>query len=499
MRIFKNDFLEAAEELSSFYPYLSGLPPLTSLTSKKAASYKHREVLLAALNRQYANIPIHPAVQSALTKLHSPDTFTITTGHQLCLGTGPLYVILKTLTIIRQAEEWTRNNPNIAVVPVFWMASEDHDFVEANHLFINPDTKLKYTSEWKGPVGRHILTSEISSVLEDEALHWLRSFYTPGSSWAEAFKSMMNFLFGEMGLVIIDGDDPQLKEAFRQVFEEELSTQKAAGLLRANSDRYGAHYSVQAFVRDLNLFLLENDSRTPLKLKDSGTFTKPDGSEINLPGNHKASDFSPSALLRPLYQEWILPNLAYVGGWAELAYWMQCGDLFKYYQIPFPALIPRYTATLIPNEVAAGVSDIHESPDLLENTLLESIWPSGPWKDQSAHLLENLQRLENMILQVDSSLIRTLEGEKHKLQSFLLEQFPKKIRKQLKNKYAEKFKPIDTFRKWTQPNGELQERVLSISAFGNNPQSLIAFLYKYPGLFPGKPVLIILPEKMNVD
>jgi len=133
----------------------------------------------------------------------------------------------------------------------------------------------------------------------------------------------------------------------------------------------------------------------------------------------------------------------------------------------------------------------------LETTLLESIWPSGPWKDQSANLLENIQRLENMILQVDQSLIRTLEGEKHKMQSFLMEQFPKKIRKQIKNKYADKFKPIDTFRKWIQPNGELQERVLSISAFGQNPKDLIQFLYKYPTLYPGKPVLIKLPNQFK--
>ncbi len=497
MRIFKNDFLEAASELSSFYPYLSGLPPLTSLATKKATTYSNRETLIKALMRQYENLPLHPAVQLSLENLKRPETFTITTGHQLCLGTGPLYVILKTLTIIRQAEEWSKNNSGITVVPVFWMASEDHDFAEANHVFVHPDTKIKYTSDWKGPVGRHILKPEISALLEEEALQWLKQFYQPGKSYSYAFRHMMNFLFQEFGLIILDGDDPELKQSFHSVFVDELESQKAAELLKSNSEKYGAHFPVQAFVRELNMFLLEKDARIPLKSLGNGLFSRPDGTEINLPGSVSAVSFSPSALLRPLYQEFVLPNLAYVGGWAELAYWMQCGELFKHYQVPFPALIPRFTATLIPENVAEGVSDIHESPDVLETTLLESIWPSGPWKDQSANLLENIQRLENMILQVDQSLIRTLEGEKHKMQSFLMEQFPKKIRKQIKNKYADKFKPIDTFRKWIQPNGELQERVLSISAFSQKPKDLIQFLYKYPTLYPGKPVLIKLPNQFK--
>jgi bacillithiol biosynthesis cysteine-adding enzyme BshC len=492
MRNFKSDFLEAAPELSSFYPYLSGLPPLPNLIARKQETYRNRETLLAAFQRQYQNVPQMEAVSRSLEQLAQPTTFTITTGHQICFGTGPLYVIQKTLTIIRQAEEWTRQNPDYKVVPVFWMASEDHDFAEANHLFLRHDEKILYPGEWKGPVGRKPIGPEIHAVLEQPALQWLKPFYQEGHTWAQAFRLMMHHLFGKYGLLLLDGDDPELKEAFRPVFEDELKQHKVAKLLQANSTRYGEQYPVQAFVREANLFLLEGNHRTPVKPQADGTFLTPDQRVLILPGDYPAQQFSPSALLRPLYQEWVLPNLAYSGGWAELAYWMQCGDLFKHYQVPIPALIPRYTATLIPEEVANAVPDYRHDPDDLEKTLLESIWPTGPWKDQTALLLENLQNLEEMIQQVDHSLIRTLEGEKHKLQSFLLEQFPKKIRKQLKNRHADKFKPIETLRNWQSPGGELQERVLNISAFPLPPAELIDFLYRYQGLYPGKPVMILL-------
>jgi bacillithiol biosynthesis cysteine-adding enzyme BshC len=495
MRNFKNDFQEAFSELSGFYPYLSGLPPLTNLIASKETSYQNREILVSALQKQYKELPQIEEVLMSLKSLALTNTYTITTGHQICFGTGPLYVIYKTLTIIRQAEEWTRQNPGYQVVPIFWMASEDHDFAEANHLYLQHDEKIIYPGNWNGPVGRKVIGPEIQPLLSHPLLEWLKPYYLEGSTWAQSFRRMMHQLFGKYGLIVLDGDDPELKESFRPVFEDELKHKKVASLLDKNSTRYGLNYPVQAFVREVNLFLLENDHRYPLKPLQDGLFQGPDQRKLTLPGNYPAQSFSPSALLRPLYQEWILPNLAYCGGWAELAYWMQCGDLFRHYQIPNPALIPRYSATLIPVEVANAVNDYRSDPEELEKFLFESLWPSGPWKDQSSLILENLISLEEMVKQVDLSLVRTLDGEIHKLQSFLLEQFPKKIRKQLKNRYAELFKPIDNLRNWKSPKGEIQERNLNISAFKISPTSLIDFLYSYQGLYPGKPVIILIQEQ----
>lgn len=490
MRNFKDDFLSGAPELSAFYPFLSGLPPLKSLTERKATEPVDRDILVQALHRQYDGLVLTPAVSGAINSLTASSTFTVTTGHQLCLGTGPLFMILKILTVIRQAEEWTRQNPDIRVVPIFWMASEDHDFAEANHFFAQPDTKISYPGQWKGPVGRLVIGTEMKSLELPENMEWVRRFFVPGITWARAFRTMLNHLFGKYGLVIVDGDDPDLKRRFLPVIEAELTGGQPAEHLRIHSEKYGESYTVQAFAREVNLFWLKDNQRLPLKRNAEGTLTTPDGESPDL-SNITPEDFSPSALLRPLYQEWVLPNLAYTGGWAELAYWMQCGALFKAYQTPFPALIPRFTATLVPREIAAGVSDWTESPDVLEQALLESLWPSGPWKDQSRLVLENLDRLENLVNSVDHSLIRTLEGEKHKLRTFLQEQFPKKIRKQLRNRYAEQFRPIDQFRSWILPGGELQERVLNVGALGT-PEEVIEFLYQYPGLYPGKPILIRL-------
>lgn len=491
MRNFKDDFLSGAPELSAFYPYLSGLPPLKTLTERKATAPVDRTVLVKALHNQYSGMDLPAAVRDAINSLAESTTFTVTTGHQLCLGTGPLFMILKILTVIRQAEEWTRQNPGTRIVPVFWMASEDHDFAEANHFYPNPETKISYPGQWKGPVGRLIIGAEMASLELPGELEWIRRFFVPGITWARAFRTMLHHLFGKYGLVILDGDDPDLKRSFLPVIEAELKNGLPAERLRTHSEQYGETYPVQAFAREVNLFWLKENQRLPLKRNAEGTLTTPDGESPDL-NSIRPEDFSPSALLRPLYQEWVLPNLAYTGGWAELAYWMQCGGLFKAYKTPFPALIPRFTATLVPQAVAKGVSDWTESPDVLEQALLESLWPTGPWKDQSRLVLENFDRLGNLVNSVDQSLIRTLEGEKHKLQTFLQEQFPKKIRKQLRNRYADQFRPIDQFRSWILPGGDLQERVLNVGAFGS-PEGVIEFLYQYQGLYPGKPALIRLP------
>lgn len=494
MRDFKTDFLHASETLRAFYPHMPGFPDVVSLAESRIKSFTQRALLVSALQKQYQNVPENPAVQKSLELLALPNALTLTTGHQLCLGTGPLYVILKTLSIIRQAEEWNQKFPQYHFIPVFWMASEDHDFAEADFCFPEPGTKIQYPHTWKGAVGRHILSPEISGVTDHEKLCWLKPYYQAGRTWAQAFRLMMHDLFGNYGLLLIDGDDTDLKESFFPVMRDELRFGTAQAQLNATSQELSEVYSVQAHVRERNLFWLHNAQRIPLKPVRSGVFHLPDGREVSLPEDSGAEEFSPSALLRPLYQEWILPNILYCGGWAEMAYWMQLRDLFKHYQIPYPALMPRFSATLFPEDVIRGIPDIQANPADVENQIFETVWPSGPWQEQARETLEGYSRLKNLVSSVDQSLIRTLEGEEHKLEIFLKEHFPKKIRKQLRNRHAEQFKALDLFKAWKQPEDNLQERVLNISAFSSDPFQLIAYLYKSSQLQPGKMVNIILKD-----
>jgi len=493
MRNFKEDFLSGSEYLQAFYPHLPGVPDVPKLTEAKSKSALNRKLLVQVLQKQYGVLPEIAEVQNAIESLQKDNCFTLTTGHQLCLGTGPMYVILKTVSIIRQAEIWNTKYPDMKFIPIFWMASEDHDAPEVNHCFPNPFDKAEYKGNFQGPVGRHIIDISIQEVLLNDNLKWLVPYYTPGETWAMAFKKLMHSLFGKYGLVLLDGDDADLKNAFWPVMKEELLKSTSHKLLSNTTQNYSELYPVQAHVREVNLFWFKDQQRIPLKPLDTkGNFKIPDGSEHTLPGDESPENFSPSALLRPLYQEWILPNIVYCGGWAELNYWMQLGELFQAYSIPFPALMPRYSATLYKPDVIEHIQDIHQSPEQAEMKIFESLWPLGPWQERTREVLEAYSKLRELAAPVDDSLVRSLSSAQHKMDTFLSSVFPKKIKKQLRNRYAEKFKAIDNWRTWKEPFGKPQERILNISAFGLPPEILIERLYKDSSLQAGKEVIVVM-------
>lgn len=493
MRNFKQDFLSGSEHLRDYYPHVPGvLEPLKLIQARQSAPM-YRDVLVNSLRAQYSNIIKKPKVTENIEALLSDHAFTITTGHQLCLGSGPMFVMYKTITVIRQAVEWQLKYPQYRFIPVFWLASEDHDAAEVNHMYPEPGRRVDYKGVFTGPVGRHIIDAGISELLEQQNIQWLLPYYTEGSSWVEAFRRLMHDLFGDLGLVILDGDDAHLKELFMPVIREELSQGLAHQTLSETSKSVTQEYGALAHVRDIHFYLLDAGQRKAIKRGNlPGKYVLGDGTEVALPGEYVAKDFSPTALLRPLYQEWILPNLAYCGGWAEMAYWMQTGGLFKAYRIPYPALIPRYSATLIPKSIAADITDLNAHPEDIENKIFESLWPSGPWHESTKEVLETFDKLKSLASAVDQSLLRTLEGEQHKMQTFLQEHFLKKIRKQLRNRYSEKFKAVDAWRIWKMPEQQLQERILNISAFGKTPQEVVAFLYDYQGYQTGKTVEIVI-------
>ena len=493
MRNFKQDFVSGSEHLSSFYPHVPGLLEPLKLIQARQKSPLHRETLVNSLRAQYSSLPEKSLVTENITRLGDDNTFTITTGHQLCLGSGPMFVIYKTITIIRQAAEWQLKYPQYQFVPIFWMASEDHDAAEINHLFPSPGVRADYAGSFQGPVGRHIIGTSIEEILKENQLDWLLPFYQAGMSWSEAFRGMMHHLFGDKGLVILDGDDAELKELFMPVIREELGQGISHTALSETSASVTQAYGELAHVREIHLYLFDGGERKAIKRSTvPGRFILGDGTEVSLPGEYTAKDFSPTALLRPLYQEWILPNLAYCGGWAEMAYWMQTGGLFKAYRLPYPALIPRYSATLITKSIAALIPDLNADPQDIENKIYESLWPSGPWHESAKEVIEIFDKLKSLASAVDQSLLRTLEGEQHKMQGFLQVQFLKKIRKQLRNRYPEKFNALDAWRSWKMPEQQLQERVLNISAFEKTPEEIIEFLYQYQGFQTGKTVEVVM-------
>lgn len=355
------DYLADAEGTRDLH---AGRPDLSGLSAAaRARSFEgsHRAVLVKALHRQYAGLEPGAAVAANLERLARPDALTVTTGHQLVLFGGPLYVPFKLLNTIRAARELeaTTGRP---VVPIFWMATEDHDRAEIDHTWFGAH-RLHWPGVAAGAVGRLHLEG-IVPVVEEAVAHLgagaratdmaalLRACYRPEHTLAEATRRFIHALFGRYGLVILDGDDPELKRLFVPVLRRELTEQVAQAAVSRTNAQLADRYGTQAHVREINLFHLRPGHRSRIVAEDTG-FRALDGgptwtreallAEVEAHPEH----FSPNVLLRPVYQETILPNVAYIGGAGELAYWLQLRGLFEELNVPMPRLVLRNSAAFM--------------------------------------------------------------------------------------------------------------------------------------------------------
>ncbi len=354
------DYLDANPGLREFYRWSADEDGLYAAAQARTFNIAARNVLCDALEKQYTALPMQAPVRRSLDLLRKSNTLTVTTGHQLCLFTGPLYVPFKILNVVRLAR--ALSTPERAVVPVFWMATEDHDRPEVDHAWVN-GTKVEWQGEGAGAVGRLPLGG-ISSVLDkvdellgpgsnaDELRALLRRCYRPEYTLAQATRLFVNALFGSYGVVVLDADDADLKRLFIPHMREELLNQVAVRSVNYANEKLAGHWRNQAFARDINLFYLRPGHRDRIELHGDRYQVLGGGPSFNwdellaeLEGHPER--FSPNVLLRPVYQETILPNVAYVGGGGELAYWMQLKWLFQAVQVPMPVLMLRTSAAFI--------------------------------------------------------------------------------------------------------------------------------------------------------
>ena len=335
-----NDYLANTESLHSFYNRYPLLENFPEQWKEKSNQNVDRKILVDVLQKQNEFLSLSSLTKENIAVLAEQNTFTITTGHQLCLFTGPLYFIYKIVSALNLVEELKRTYPQNNFVPIFWMASEDHDFQEVNHINLFGKT-LRWQTEQKGAVGRMsleglgVVLDELDVILgEGDNASFLsalfREAYSKHTSLSDASRFIINALFGKYGLVIIDGDDFRLKKQFLPIIKKDILEKGFVDAISSCSKELAKEYKAQAFVRDVNFFRLSEGKRERIEVDVSE-------SEIE----EKPESFSPNVLLRPLYQETILPNIAYIGGGAEVAYWMQLKTAFDQESMPFPILILR--------------------------------------------------------------------------------------------------------------------------------------------------------------
>ncbi len=468
-----------------------------------------RSVLVKALNNQYASITEN---QPDFDKLLASTTFTVTTGHQLTLMAGPMYFIVKILEVIKLANELNEIYPSNDFIPVFWMASEDHDFeeIQSTNIF-NRQMSVDY--EERGPVGRFSTEKLESFKLEvlnffgedkQAEIEPLLNAYS-GSNLSDATRNLVHHLFGDQGLIIIDGDDLDLKQQFASTIKVELKTGASEiAVQKTNESLEADGFKIQVHARPINLFYIEDGFRERIIRTENGfeagdkTWSE---SELMELVETDASHFSPNALLRPVYQETVLPNLAYIGGAGEISYWLQLKDVFDLYKVIYPLIQVRNSVLWIDktslkrmDKIDMDWKQVFKSIDVLKK---EYVHEHSSDELDFSHLDELTSSLtmemEARTMGVDSNMKQFAASEVTRLEK-QMNGLKSKLIKASKGQHDQAMKSIEVIKDRLFPNGGLQERSANFLTFCADGaiQSQLTELYK--ALDPFSENLIVLIE-----
>ncbi len=356
------DYLTGNKSVVPFYHRSFTQDNMIEQAKEKLSQYTYRKELVQELSLQLQNLSLSEKQQDNLHKLSLDNTVTVTTGHQLNLMTGPLYFIYKILHTIKLCDSLNKQQNEINFVPMFWIATEDHDFEEINHFYFK-GKKTEWKEEHKdftGDISTSGLKQTLSRFYEElkyfpkgkELRTIIEKSYFSEKNLADATRVLVHELFKSYGLLFIDGNSKALKKLFIPYIQDDIREQKSNQVISQTIEKLKPDYKIQVNPRKINFFYHNNQERNRIdetngKYYILGTCKNFSQEEILSEIENNPEKFSPNALLRPVYQELILPNVAYIGGNAEIAYWLELKDYFDSQKLPFPILIPRNSFLLI--------------------------------------------------------------------------------------------------------------------------------------------------------
>ncbi len=491
-RAFSSFFLDYIQQKDSLKRFYGNFPSVENfkdqIAEKSNFPQLFRELLVDRLTKQYSDLKITEAVKNNIHSLRDKKTFTITTGHQLNIFTGPLYFIYKIVTVINACKKLKATYPDCHFVPVYWMASEDHDYEEIKSFRLY-GKKYEWKTEQQGAVGR-FHTNEFKNLLNEipGEISMFKEAYSKNKNLANAVRHYVNALFGDEGLLIVDADDRDLKRTLAPVISDDLFSHTSKKLVdEATQQLQSLGYHTQVNAREINFFYLLDGLRNRIekvgeRFQVVDTDIQFSKQEIEKMINEEPEKFSPNVVLRPLYQEMILPNLAYIGGPAELVYWLQLKGVFENFKTPFPVLMPRNFAMVIDQPTAKKFEKTKlEVKDLFEEkNHLFNHWVAKNSNHQLSlgKELESLTAILNSIkeraTQIDSTLNQFVGAEAKRATSGL-EKIEKKMLQAEKRFHSDKLRQLEAVKDALFPNGSLQERT---DNFLNFYQSDPAFIQK---------------------
>ncbi|WP_422084048.1 bacillithiol biosynthesis cysteine-adding enzyme BshC [Ulvibacterium sp.] len=486
------DYLEEKESLRSFYHRFPNLENFRKQLEEKAKTFppSRREVIYEALQKQYQGVNITKKTETHIRQLKEPITFTVVTGHQLNLFTGPLYFLYKIVSTINLTLELKKTYPKYNFVPVYWMATEDHDFEEIN-FFNFKGRKIQWNPDDRpgGAVG-HLSTKGLDEVYEAfanelgnngnaSALKELfEKAYLEHKNLTDATRYLANVLFGEYGLVIIDGDDVELKRQMipyvKKDILEKVGFQKVSETI-SGLEALPKKYGIQVNPREINYFYLADGIRERIVEKEGRFYVKE--TEIEFSKDQLLTEledhpdrFSPNVIMRPVYQEVILPNLCYIGGGGELAYWLELRSMFETMGVTFPILTLRNSALVITKKqydklqrLNLSTTDLFLKQSSFINKKIREISNIDvDFTPQKKYLEEQFKTLYDLAELTDKSFLGAVKAQEVK-QKKGLDRLEKRLLKAQKRKLEDHVTRITEIQNELFPNQSLQERTLNFS------------------------------------
>jgi len=482
------DYLNQADFLKDFYVHAPTAEGIKTAIKARQSFPTNRSLLVEELRDQYQGIALTAKQEKNLISLLDTNCFTITTAHQPNIFTGPLYFIYKIFHVIKLAEEFNVALEGNHFVPVYYMGSEDADLDELGYINID-GKKLVWETNQTGAVGRMKVDKKLVQLIEEiygqigvlpfgnEMAGLLRSAYTIGKTIQQSTLELVNSLFAEYGLLIVIPDNARLKKSFQPVIEKELKEQFSHSAVQQTIRSLSEHYKVQAGGRELNLFYLFEDKRERIELKNN-LFTV---QSLQLSWNLEAvldeleqfpERFSANVILRGVFQETILPNILFVGGGGELAYWLELKKVFAAAEVPYPVLLLRNSFVLIREwqetimqKLGFTIKDLFQPAVFLINELVKRA------SQHSLDLAEELRTastyytaLKEKAGKIDTSLRDHVSAIETKAIKRLTE-LEKKLLRAEKRKFDIQQQQISAFKQSVFPANSLQERTDNLSAW----------------------------------
>lgn len=506
--------------------YLKGNPALDHLLSVKVsiegvrkaienrkAYPTQRNVLHAVCAEWYQGIAT-AAQKKHIDALLDENTFTICTAHQCNLFTGYLYFVYKILHVIRIAETLQKSFPDQHFVPVYYMGSEDNDLDELGQFKVD-GVKYVWNTTQKGAVGRMKVDKQLLQLIAQiegqlgvfphgaELVRLLRQSYKEGVTITNATFDLVNALFKQYGLLILVADDARFKGLYKEVMRNDLLQHDAERLVNQTGVFLETAYKMQVHPREINLFYFSEGSRERI-IKENDQYRIDNTSlvftqeEIIHELEQHPDRFSPNVVLRALYQEMILPDIAFVGGGAEIAYWMELKAMFDHFQVPYPMLVLRnsflcYKKALEQKLEGFGlqIEELFQTEFELMNryVALHSDHQTHTQDEQvmAAHMFEQLKKKATVI---DPTITQHIEALQTQWQAKLIGVGKKMLRAE-KRKFDVQKGQLLKIKAQLFPGGSLQERYENILPFyAQYGPSFIEALYQHSPAFEQQFILL---------